>query len=60
MATGLVWFKSSYSGAEGGQCLEVAETRGAVWVRDSKHPEEAHLSFGEAAWAGFVRMAAGR
>ncbi|QNP70592.1 DUF397 domain-containing protein [Streptomyces roseirectus] len=23
-ASGLVWFKSSYSGAEGGQCVEVA------------------------------------
>jgi hypothetical protein len=24
MSTGLTWFKSSYSGAEGGQCIEVA------------------------------------
>ncbi|MFI1467091.1 DUF397 domain-containing protein [Streptomyces wuyuanensis] len=60
MNTGESWRKSSYSGAEGGECLEVAETHGAVWVRDSKQPEEAKLSFGEAAWGDFVRMAAGR
>ncbi|MEU9344215.1 DUF397 domain-containing protein [Streptomyces sp. NPDC048278] len=24
IVSGLVWFKSSYSGAEGGQCVEVA------------------------------------
>ncbi|GGV76991.1 DUF397 domain-containing protein [Streptomyces thermoviolaceus] len=54
------WFKSSYSSGEGGECIEVAETGGAVWVRDSKRPTEARLSFGPAAWTGFVRMAAGR
>ena len=26
MSTALEWFKSSYSGSEGGQCLEVAYT----------------------------------
>ncbi|MFF4368710.1 DUF397 domain-containing protein [Streptomyces sp. NPDC001594] len=26
MSTELMWFKSSYSGSEGGQCLEVAVT----------------------------------
>jgi hypothetical protein len=30
------WRKSSYSGGEGGQCVEVAGTLGAV--RDSKNP----------------------
>lgn len=60
MNTGESWRKSSYSGAEGGECIEVAETSEAVWVRDSKRPTEAELSFGTEAWAGFVRMAAGR
>lgn len=32
----LVWLKSSYSGAEGGQCVEVANVSGAVHIRDSK------------------------
>jgi hypothetical protein len=60
MKTGEAWRKSSYSGAEGGECIEVAETSDAVLVRDSKRPAEARLSFGSEAWAGFVRMAAGR
>ncbi|MET8561811.1 DUF397 domain-containing protein [Streptomyces flaveolus] len=60
MNTGESWHKSSYSGAEGGECIEVAETNGSVWVRDSKRPAEAKLSFGIEAWDGFVRMAAQR
>lgn len=60
MNTGEVWRKSSYSGAEGGECIEVAETGDAVWVRDSKRPAEARLSFSPGAWDGFVRMAAER
>lgn len=32
----LTWFRSSYSGAEGGQCVEVANAIGAVHIRDSK------------------------
>ncbi|MEU0718866.1 DUF397 domain-containing protein [Streptomyces lavendulocolor] len=56
----LAWFKSSYSGAEGGQCVEVAPTVNAVHVRDSKQPGGPVLTVGPAAWAGFVHMAAGR
>ncbi|MFI0189450.1 DUF397 domain-containing protein [Streptomyces sp. NPDC017082] len=35
-AQALQWFKSTYSGDEGGQCLEVALVPGAVHIRDSK------------------------
>ncbi|MEV6809162.1 DUF397 domain-containing protein [Streptomyces sp. NPDC051132] len=35
-AEALQWFKSTYSGSEGGQCLEVAVSPGAVHIRDSK------------------------
>ncbi|MFJ8141923.1 DUF397 domain-containing protein, partial [Streptomyces sp. NPDC096013] len=34
----LAWFKSSYSGSEGGDCVEVAAHPSAVHVRDSKVP----------------------
>ncbi|MFK4693541.1 DUF397 domain-containing protein [Streptomyces pristinaespiralis] len=54
------WFKSSYSSGEGGECVEVAAASAAVLVRDSKQPAGAGLAFGPEAWAGFVRMAAGR
>jgi Domain of unknown function (DUF397) len=30
------WRKSSYSGGQGGQCVEVASTPGHVAVRDTK------------------------
>jgi hypothetical protein len=60
VATELAWFKSSYSGAEGGQCLQVAATREAVFVRDSKRRTGPRMVVGVEAWTEFVRMAAGR
>jgi hypothetical protein len=58
--THLAWFKSSYSGNEGGACLEVAATSGAVHVRDSKDPARAQLAFRRREWEAFVRFASGR
>ncbi len=55
---GLAWFRSSYSGAEGGQCVEVAAAPDAVLVRDSKHSAGPVLSLGPKAWAEFVQRAA--
>lgn len=54
----LLWLKSSYSGAEGGQCVEVAESPGAVHVRDSKQLDGPMLTVGVRAWAGFLGLAA--
>ena len=34
------WRKSSYSGADGGECVEVASTSNAVMVRDTKDHEQ--------------------
>ncbi|MFE4054328.1 DUF397 domain-containing protein [Streptomyces sp. YIM B13518] len=59
LATELDWVRSSYSGAEGGQCVEVAAVPGAVLVRDSKCPAGARLAFGPRVWAGFVETTAG-
>ncbi|MEU4581189.1 DUF397 domain-containing protein [Kitasatospora aureofaciens] len=53
----LAWFKSSHSGAEGGQCVEVALTGAVVHVRDSKDPEGPILRIEPADWAAFVRFA---
>ncbi|MBE1534687.1 hypothetical protein H4W34_004520 [Actinomadura algeriensis] len=33
------WRKSSYSGPNGGNCVELAGLPGAVGVRDSKDPD---------------------
>ena len=56
-ATGLAWFKSSYSGAEGGQCVEVAAGEAAVHIRDSKAVAGPVLTVSRRAWAGFVGLA---
>ena len=57
-ASELAWFKSSYSGAEGGQCVEVAASTDAVHVRDSKDRSGPALSIGTEGWAAFVGFAA--
>ncbi|MFJ9444490.1 DUF397 domain-containing protein [Kitasatospora sp. NPDC101235] len=49
------WRKSSYSGANGGQCIEVADGfTGVMPVRDSKDPSGPALLFPSAAWQAFV------
>jgi Domain of unknown function (DUF397) len=51
-----VWHKSSRSGGNGGQCVEVAgNLPGIVAVRDSKDPDGARLAFGQPEWAAFLR-----
>ncbi|MFF4863381.1 DUF397 domain-containing protein [Streptomyces sp. NPDC002405] len=57
VASGLLWFKSSYSGAEGGQCLEVAAARAVVRVRDSKAVAGPIVTVSREAWAGLVGLA---
>ncbi|MFD4657326.1 DUF397 domain-containing protein [Kitasatospora sp. NPDC058444] len=58
MSTEPAWFKSSYSSNEGGECVEVAETPGAVRVRDSKDKSGPQLAFEPTAWEAFVTFAA--
>jgi hypothetical protein len=58
MSVELAWFKSSYSGSEGGECIEVATTPATIHVRDSKDQSGPRLSFSPDAWAAFVAYAA--
>ncbi|OKJ75431.1 DUF397 domain-containing protein [Streptomyces sp. CB02460] len=53
----LAWFKSSYSGTEGGDCVEVAAGAGTVYVRDSKVTAGPVLHLSHDAWTGFVGLA---
>jgi len=49
------WRKSSFSGSNGGACVEVAVLRdGGLAVRDSKDPEGARLAFAAEEWAAFT------
>lgn len=52
------WFKSSYSGSNQGECLEVARGHAGVPVRDSKAVTGPALVFSVGGWVSFV--AAGR
>jgi hypothetical protein len=50
-----VWRKSSHSGGNGGDCVEVAAALpAAIAVRDSKDPDGPRLIFTPAAWAAFT------
>lgn len=66
MTQELKWWKSSYSGQNGGDCVECAVpspvgTTGAaqdvIYVRDSKNKKGAHLTFPTASWNSFVAAA---
>lgn len=46
--------KSSYSGANGGDCVEIAETPGSVYMRDTQNRELGHLVFHTDAFAAFI------
>jgi hypothetical protein len=54
------WRKSSYSGGNGGECVEVAvlpDARRAV--RDSKDPDGPVLVFDTGDWLAFIRKIRG-
>jgi hypothetical protein len=51
---GMNWRKSTYSGANGGNCIEAGNVGSAVAVRDSKHPDGPVLAFGPAVWRAFT------
>lgn len=54
--TGARWHKSTRSGSNGGDCVEVADNLpGVVAVRDSKDPDGPALIFERPAWAEFIR-----
>lgn len=48
------WRKSSYSGGDNGNCVEVALIDEAATVRDSKNRAGEALFFGGSAWRKFL------
>ncbi|MDG9694317.1 DUF397 domain-containing protein [Streptomyces mutabilis] len=58
--TALEWVKSSYSGSEGGACVEVATEPTTIHIRDSKTvtPDDLtptpHITVAPAAWTAFL------
>jgi len=51
----LAWRTSSYSGTQGGNCVQVAGHGGLIWVRDTKeHGRGPVHRFTAAGWAAFL------
>ncbi|MFE1821640.1 DUF397 domain-containing protein [Streptomyces anulatus] len=56
--TELAWFKSSYSGSSGDNCVEVALSPEAILIRDSKDTQLRPLAVSPDAWSAFATHAA--
>ncbi|MFE6399079.1 DUF397 domain-containing protein [Streptomyces alboflavus] len=60
MSTDRNWFKSSYSGDQGGECLEMAACptptgeASVIHIRDSKNPTGPILHLHPATWTAFL------
>ncbi|MFJ4923595.1 DUF397 domain-containing protein [Streptomyces sp. NPDC088725] len=48
------WFKSSYSGSDGGNCVEAAATPTTMHVRDSKALQGPALRIPATQWTTFI------
>ena len=50
------WRTSSYSGDNGGDCVEVGTAAPAIAVRDSKDPDGPLLAFAASTWTAFAEQ----
>jgi Domain of unknown function (DUF397) len=50
----VTWRKSTYSGGNGGNCVEVGQAASRVLVRDTKDQSGAVLAVGADAWLRFA------
>ena len=50
----LTWRKSSFSGTNGGACVEVAQTDEGILVRNSKRPNEGTIAFTRSELAAWI------
>jgi hypothetical protein len=56
----LTWRKSTHSGANGGDCIEVASAdKSLIAIRDSKDPNGPNLAFTKPMWQSFVQRLRG-
>ncbi|MFF3819942.1 DUF397 domain-containing protein [Streptomyces bluensis] len=56
----LDWFKSSYSGGSGTECVECARTGDDTLLRDSKHADGPVIAVRSDTWQTFIRALADR
>ncbi|RAY12904.1 DUF397 domain-containing protein [Actinomadura craniellae] len=50
------WRKSSHSGGQSGQCIEVAQLPDAIGLRDSKNPTNTALSIDQPAFRHLIHQ----
>jgi hypothetical protein len=50
------WRKSTYSGGNGGGCVEVGQSADTVRVRDTKNRDGGELTFSADAWRMFAEQ----
>jgi hypothetical protein len=48
------WRKSTYSSANGGQCLETAARNGEILIRDTTNRDGVSLAISAATWQQFT------
>jgi len=53
------WIKSSYSTADGPDCIEVTAVPDHILVRDSKNPHGPRLALTPTTWTAFLPYASG-
>lgn len=51
----LSWRKSSYSGQNAQECVEVSPLHGAIGTRDSKDPSVGHITIAPESWSALLR-----
>jgi hypothetical protein len=54
------WRKSSHSGGNEGNCVEVGDLGGRVGVRDSKNPAAAHLVLSRRGFSALLAVVGAR
>jgi hypothetical protein len=56
----LRWRTSSFSGNGGGNCVDVADDGDKIYVRNSKNPAGAVVTFTQSEWTAFISGAKNR
>ncbi|HEU5025830.1 MAG TPA: DUF397 domain-containing protein [Spirillospora sp.] len=60
MTTPTRWRKSSHSGGDEGNCVEIGDLGGRVRIRDSKDPDAGHLTLTRQDFAALLARLAQR
>lgn len=53
-SSAVTWRTSSFSGTNGGQCVEAGSAPGSVLVRDTTNRDGGMLTFSAQAWTAFA------